>query len=199
MTSRQYLAWFLVLSLAFRITRLIVAIKNSKARGRGFTTAPAMFWVMTVGYVCFLILGGWEGFSRASHFSWAISISGLCLYAAALLLRERAMSDLGRFFSPDIEIRQQHQVVREGLYRHMRHPLLACMGLEIIGVGCVLNAYWTLVVIGIGFYFPLIVIRKTIEEKALLKSLGEAYRSYQEEVWAFFPKKLLPLKIERSH
>ena len=106
-------------------------------------------------------------------------------------MREYAMRDLGRYFSPDIEIRSQHQVVREGLYRHVRHPLLACMGLEIIGVGLVLNAYWTLaVVLGIGFYFPLLIIRKTMEEKALLQALGDDYQIYQSEVGAFFPKGL---------
>jgi len=113
---------------------------------------------------------------------------GVAAYATALYLRERALRDLGRFFSPDIEIRARHEVIREGLYQHVRHPLLSCLALEILGLGLVFNAFKTLLAVGFGIYFPLIVIRQRLEEKALLRSLGDGYRSYQREVGAFWPR-----------
>ena len=98
------------------------------------------------------------------------------------------MRDLGRFFSPNIEIRQTHYVIREGLYRYVRHPLLLCMAVEIVGLGLVFNAYHSLIWGGLCFYFPLIGVRWLLEEKELARSLGEEYRRYQEEVGAFIPK-----------
>lgn len=183
-----FLVVFLALSMSFRLTRLVIAIRKAKSRGPGRTTAKPMFWIMTVSYLIFLILCAQESRHRLNSFSWSISLFGLVVYIAALGVREKAMRDLGRFFSPDIEIRRRHQVVRDGLYHYVRHPLLACMALEILGLGFVFNAYHALLFMGLGFYMPLILFRKSLEERALLASLGDAYRTYQQGVGAFWPR-----------
>jgi len=187
-SARAFLLAFLLISLSFRLTRLALAVHKAKSRDSGHTTARPIFWVMTVSYLVYLACCSVEGFRHAGAFSWTVSGLGLLFYAGALALRERAMRDLGRFFSPDIEIRKEHQVVREGLYRYMRHPLLACMGWEIVGLGLVFNAYRSLFWVGLGFYMPLLLIRKTLEERTLVQSLGEDYRIYQREVGAFWPR-----------
>lgn len=189
MTSACFLlTLFLVGSLGFRLTRLLVAIRKAKSKNPGRTSARPIFWVMTVAYLTYIALCYSEGLRHADAFSGLVSVLGFFIYIGALVLRERAMRDLGRFFSPDIEIRNKHQVVREGLYRYMRHPLLACMGWEIIGVGLVFNAYSSLLWMGLGFYMPLIGVRMLLEERTLVHSLGESYRIYQREVGAFWPK-----------
>ena len=188
MSARVFLTTFLIGSLCFRLTRLVIAIRKAQSRDTGRTAARPIFWIMTLSYLIYLAFCGAEGFRRVGNFSWPVCAGGLLLYAGALALRERAMRDLGRFFSPDIEIRKEHQVVREGLYRYMRHPLLACMGWEIIGLGLIFNAYESLLVVGLGFYMPLILIRKSLEERTLVQSLGEGYRTYQREVGAFWPR-----------
>jgi len=187
MTSRTFLLAFVVIGLGFRMARLVFVIRNSKSRDTGRVTARPIFWIMTMTYLIYIAFCSHEGLGHGHRFSWGVSGLGLFLYAGALSLRELAMRDLGRFFSPDIEIRQGHRVVREGLYRHMRHPLLACMGLEILGLGLVFNAYLSLLWVGLGFYLPLILIRKTLEERTLLEVLGESYKQYQREVGAFWP------------
>jgi len=195
---RGFLMAFLGVSLSFRLTRLLITIRRAKSHGAGQTTARPIFWIMTISYLIYLALCAREGFRRADGFFWPVCALGFFLYIAALALREQAMKDLGRFFSPDIEIRQAHHVVREGLYRYMRHPLLACMGLEIVGLGLVFNAYHALIAIGLGFYMPLILVRQALEERTLLKELGEAYRTYQREVGAFWPRFEMVFKARRG-
>jgi protein-S-isoprenylcysteine O-methyltransferase Ste14 len=196
--ARWFLMIFIGASLSFRLTRLVIAIRRAKSHGAGQTTARPIFWIMTISYLIYLAFCAREGFRRADEFSWPVCALGLLLYMAALALREQAMKDLGRFFSPNIEIRQAHHVVREGLYRYMRHPLLACMGWEIVGLGLIFNAYHSLLVIGLGFYMPLILVRQTLEERTLLAQLGEAYRTYQREVGAFWPRLEMGLKPKRG-
>lgn len=181
-----YLWSFVVLSLSFRIPRLAFAIRQARQE-RGQKAVKPIFWVMAISYFIYFGSCAWEAFNLRNHFSYALSLFGLILFLSALALRERAMRDLGRFFSPDIEIRLEHQVIREGLYRYLRHPLLACMGLEILGIGLVFNATRTLLIGGIGLYFPLIWIRKTLEEHVLIAQMGENYRAYMREVGAFVP------------
>lgn len=188
LSPRPYLTLFLIFSLGYRFIRLWIAVRHSRASKPGRITARPMFWVMTLSYLLFVTCAAREGVHRADRFSWPLSLAGFAVFVSALALRERAMADLGRFFSPDIEIRSGHQVVREGLYHHVRHPLLACMGLEILGLSGVFNAFQTFAVLGLGFYFPLIELRRWIEERALVRTFGEAYRAYQAEVGAFLPK-----------
>lgn len=192
------LATFLVGSTWFRLRRLAAAIQKAKSAGQGKVASRPMFWIMTAGYFVYLVCCATEGWMRASSFSVSVFFNGLGLYVLALSLREIAMRDLGRFFSPNIEIRNQHRVVRDGLYRYVRHPLLLCMALEVVAVGIVCNAPQTLLRMGFGFYFPLIGIRWFLEERELLKSLGEEYRRYQKDVNAFIPKMTLLFGTEKE-
>lgn len=193
--AQAYLTGFLILSLAFRFVRLRGAIRKAR-EARGRTVARPIFWVMAGSYLIYIGLCAWEGF-RVAAFSFGASLIGLGLFVGSLILRERAMKDLGRFFSPDIEIRQEHRLIREGLYRYLRHPLLACMAMEVLGLGLVFNAYRVLLVIGFGVYLPLIGVRKSLEEKTLLKNLGDEYRVYRDQVGAFIPR-MFPKEAHRG-
>lgn len=179
---------FIIASLSFRFIRLLIAIRKSRVRGRGNLGSRPIFWVMTSAYLLYFAFCTYEGFRNINDVSPFVSLLGLLLFVGALVLREKAMSDLGRFFSPDIEIRHEHQLIREGLYGYLRHPLLLCMALEIVGLGLFFNATRSLLWFGIAFYFPLIVLRQKLEERMLIQSLGEAYRTYQREVGAFWPR-----------
>jgi protein-S-isoprenylcysteine O-methyltransferase Ste14 len=196
-----YLSTFLFLSIGFRALRLVQTIRKAHRQGRGMTSSRPIFWVMTAGYLIFLSTCGLEAFLELRPFSWGVSFAGLGLFLSALVLRERAMHDLGRFFSPDIEIRAQHHVVREGFYRFVRHPLLLCLMVEVLGLGLIFNAYFALISVGGGFYLPIVLLRKHLEEKVLLQSLGEEYRIYKREVGAFIPKPhvLFSLNRRSSH
>jgi protein-S-isoprenylcysteine O-methyltransferase Ste14 len=186
--SAGFLGSFLVASSAFRVIRLLTVIRKSKRRGPRTVVARPMFWIMTAGYLLFLGSCLAEAFHPHGRLAWPASIVGLFLYGSALWLRERALQDLGRCFSPHIEIQAQHLIVREGLYRYVRHPLLTCMMIEIIGLGLLFNAWRSLAILGAGFYFPLLLFRKHLEESALVKAFGEAYRCYQKDVGAFWPR-----------
>jgi len=183
-----WLGAFLLLSTLFRATRLVAAIRRAKRSAKGKVASKPIFWVMTLSYLIYLSLCVREGWTRNDLFAIPVFLFGVALYGLALSLREVAMRDLGRFFSPNIEIREAHHVIREGLYRYIRHPLLLCMMLEITAVGLVFNAYHSLLWGGFWFYFPLIGVRWLLEEKELVNSLGDEYRRYQEEVGPFIPK-----------
>lgn len=119
--------------------------------------------------------------------NWWLSLAGVLLYLAAVLVRHTAILALGRFWSLHLEIREGHELVREGIYGWVRHPIYAAIVLEIIGIPMAVNAWWTLL-IGSLVYLPILAMRLHQEEQAMVQKLGDQYRTYQREVGALLPR-----------
>ena len=80
----------------------------------------------------------------------------------------------------------QHLVVA-GPYRHMRNPMLTAVFILQLAEALLLNSWpifilFTIFVAGNMLYFPL------VEEKALEKRFGEAYREYKRNVPRWMPR-----------
>jgi protein-S-isoprenylcysteine O-methyltransferase Ste14 len=54
---------------------------------------------------------------------------GIIILAMAVWLFWRSHADLGRNWSPSLELRERHELVKEGVYRSVRHPMYASMWL----------------------------------------------------------------------
>ena len=111
---------------------------------------------------------------------------GAFLAAAGLCLRLWSIRTLGRFFTGTVQVVPDQQVVDDGPYRVLRHPsytgaLLTALGIA-LAFGSALGAVATLA-LGIPAY----IHRITIEERALLAELGDAYRAYRERTWRLLP------------
>lgn len=122
---------------------------------------------------------------RTIHY-W-ISGIGVVLYLGSLVLRNVAIRALGRFFSLHIEIREQHPLVKEGVYRVVRHPIYVAVIFELTSVPLVANAFYT-ILFALAVYMPILAVRLRREESAMVEKFGEAYREYQREVGALVPR-----------
>jgi protein-S-isoprenylcysteine O-methyltransferase Ste14 len=118
---------------------------------------------------------------------WPATVAGLALYAASLVVRNVAIRALGRFWSLQIEIRSEHQLIREGIYNYVRHPAYLAITLEVLSIPLTVNAWWTVAFAALT-YVPLLVYRLRVEERALVEKFGDGYRSYQREVGALWPR-----------
>ena len=112
---------------------------------------------------------------------------GIVLFVVSNVLRVAAIRALGRFWSLHIEIREQHQFVREGPYRHVRHPAYLAFILEHIAVPLAGSAWFSLG-ITLVLYVPMILWRIRCEDRALIEKFGDSYRRYRQEVGALVPK-----------
>jgi protein-S-isoprenylcysteine O-methyltransferase Ste14 len=118
---------------------------------------------------------------------WPATALGLILYATSLVVRNVAIRTLGRFWSLQVEIRSEHQLVREGIYNFVRHPAYLAIVLEVLSIPLTVNAWWT-VLFAAATYVPLLLFRLQVEERALVEKFGNVYRSYQQEVGALVPR-----------
>ena len=122
---------------------------------------------------------------RVYRVEWAVL--GVILFLLANAIRVSAVRSLGRYWSVHVEMREHHPFVREGLYRYVRHPAYLSFVLEHIAVPLVGNAWWSLT-IAVFVFVPLLLLRLSREEAALVDKFGDAYRAYQREVGALVPK-----------
>jgi len=93
---------------------------------------------------------------------------------------------LGKEWSPQLQLRNEHHLVTNGPYSRMRHPLYTAMFGYGIGLALV-TANWVFIV------FALVVIasmfaRVPKEEKMMLEAFGDEYEAYMQRTGRFFPK-----------
>jgi protein-S-isoprenylcysteine O-methyltransferase Ste14 len=116
----------------------------------------------------------------------ALAWCGTAAFAAALVAFYRTHRDLGRFWSVTLEIRQAHQLVTSGVYRHVRHPMYAAFFLWAIAQALLLPNWIAgpAGLVGFGILFGLRVGR---EEQMMEARFGDAYRAYAARTWRVVP------------
>lgn len=138
----------------------------------------------------FLMVGGGvaEFLLKGQQISWPLFAAGWVFAMISFIIRRTAISALGRFWSLHVEIRDNHQLVKEGPFRFMRHPTYFSMILELLSAGLVLGAFYTLGVVLLVF-IPALYLRLRLEEFALVEKFGDAYKNYQKTTPAIVPYK----------
>jgi protein-S-isoprenylcysteine O-methyltransferase len=111
---------------------------------------------------------------------------GVALFVTGLFLRWWAIITLGRFFTVDVTIELDHQLIDRGPFRVVRHPSYTGVLLAFVGLALTLGNWVALLVIlvPIGAAF---VHRMNVEENALSSALGRQYSDYMQRT-----KRLVP-------
>jgi protein-S-isoprenylcysteine O-methyltransferase Ste14 len=111
---------------------------------------------------------------------------GTAVFAAALIGFYRTHRDLGRFWSVTLTIRQTHELITTGVYRHVRHPMYAAFFLWAIAQALLLpnGIAGPAGLVGFGTLFGLRVRR---EERMMEAAFGDAYRAYAARTWRVIP------------
>jgi protein-S-isoprenylcysteine O-methyltransferase Ste14 len=111
---------------------------------------------------------------------------GTAVFAVALLVFYLTHHDLGRFWSVTLEIRQAHQLITTGIYRHVRHPMYAAFFLWAVAQALLLPN-WIAGPAGLAGFGILFGLRVGREERMMEATFGEAYRTYAARTWRVVP------------
>ena len=112
---------------------------------------------------------------------------GLATMVAGLWLFWRSHADLGLNWSATLEMRSGHEIIRDGVYYRIRHPMYAAIWLFSISQALLLDnwfAGWCVVVAFALMYW----IRTPREEKMLLDHFGSDYQAYMIETGRIVPR-----------
>ena len=112
---------------------------------------------------------------------------GLPILLAALVLRGWTFKTLGQYFTHTVQVSSDQPVIAVGPYRVLRHPGYAAILLACIGIGLA-AANWAGLAGLLLLSLTALLWRIHIEERALLATLGDRYRTYAAQ-----HKRLVPL------
>jgi len=110
---------------------------------------------------------------------------GLVVQALSLLFAIWARRHLGRNWSGAITEAEDHQLVRTGPYRRIRHPIYSAMLGMFVGTALVWGQLHALIAVLILAAAYSRKIR--LEEQNLREIFGAAYEDYRLESWALVP------------
>ncbi len=129
------------------------------------------FSVLLLAYLCIAVFSVGEFFLNVEKISLWISLAGVMIYGCGMILRKRAINDLGGNWSLHIEVKEGHELITCGIYRFFKHPYCLAVLFELSGLSLIVNAFYALILVFI-IQAPLLLLRIILEEKVLSSHFG---------------------------
>jgi len=136
------------------------------------------------------LLTGWLDFAdyglpRAA--SLVLGVVGALVFAVGVWLLWTSHAELGRNFSPTLQIVEDHALITDGVFRRIRHPMYSAHLLWAIAQMLLLQNW----IAGPAFLvvqIPLYLRRIPAEEGMMLEQYGGEYREYMGRTGRLFPR-----------
>lgn len=147
-----------------------------KKKGSMFSTAAMTFlvivlfnfWVKSIGQINI----------QDKTLQYIYFVFGIILCTLGIIWHIKSKIDIGRFWSDEIEIKENHEIVQSGAYRYARHPMYASLLMWCWGAGFVMFNYITFLITTLVF-LPLMIKRARAEENELIEANID-YNLYKE-------------------
>jgi len=138
--------------------------------------------LLTLAWLAFFVPLVWvvsPVFALADYPLHPVSLlAGVACLVVGLWLFARSHADLGTNWSITLEVREQHRLVTQGIYRTLRHPMYSALLLYSLGQALVVPNWIAgpsyLVAMALLFAF-----RLGPEERMMLEEFGKDYEAYR--------------------
>jgi protein-S-isoprenylcysteine O-methyltransferase Ste14 len=111
--------------------------------------------------------------------------TGVTILAFGLAIAVWARMHLGRNWSGTVTQKQDHELIRSGPYRLVRHPIYSGLLLAIFGTAISLGQWRGL--IAFALIAVSLLLRLKTEERFMVEIFGDEYSRYRSEVPALIP------------
>lgn len=128
----------------------------------------------------------WQGhFWTRSLGPWRLALA-LVFFVLAGALSWSGTRKLGRQWRIDAGLNPDHELVRSGVYRIVRHPIYTSMLCLLLATGFLITPLWLFALAAILFMAGT-EIRVRVEDNLLSSRFGEEFEVYQKSVSAYLP------------
>ena len=128
----------------------------------------------------------WLNFANYRLPVW-LGAGGLLLLVFSLFVFWRAHFDLKANWSPSLEMRADHSLVTDGIYRLVRHPMYLSQLLWALAQVLILQN-WLAGALNLLFFILFYFLRSRAEEKMMLDRFGDRYRTYMATTGGMIPR-----------
>jgi protein-S-isoprenylcysteine O-methyltransferase Ste14 len=160
-------------------------------KGKGKTTVDRQKWVIvllqisSLGIVMIppycdrreIWVMPWDGTLR---------FTGLFLMTGGFLLMNWAVASLGRQFSMQVTLQENHQLVTEGAFKRIRHPRYCGILFFFFGISLVFKSWIGLILTGVVIW--VLLWRMKDEETLMAEEFGDEWKAYAAHTWRLVPR-----------
>ena len=111
---------------------------------------------------------------------------GITGFGFGLILFWRVHRTLGKNWSPILEIRRNHELITDGPYKYVRHPMYTQIWIWVICQWLILSN-WIVGIVGVLAWTTLYAIRIPEEEKMMVEEFGQKYEDYMKRTRRIVP------------
>ena len=148
------------------------------------TRNPKWRWGLILEVVAYAVAGA-GGLRMTTLPGWRLATATLFLVLASVLSWTSTRS-LGRYLRFEAALDADHQLVRSGPYRIVRHPIYASMLCLLLGIAFI-AAPPMFFAIALLLFLAGTEIRVRIEDRLLADRFGEEFRAYRQRTAAYIP------------
>jgi len=164
-----------------------IAARNSAASKTSESRVSAWFHQIVLNLALILLFApipGLTGWFLSQRFRFLV-IVGAIVQTAFMLLAVWARRHLGRNWSGAVRIGEDHELVRSGPYRFLRHPIYTAMLGMFLGTAISSSQYHAL--LGLAILVVAYLRKSRMEELILQQTFGGQYDAYRRETWGLIP------------
>ncbi|HYL77480.1 MAG TPA: isoprenylcysteine carboxylmethyltransferase family protein [Bryobacteraceae bacterium] len=162
-----------------------IAAKNAAPAKSSESRVSRAIHVTLVNLALLIEIAPVRGFGRYVPASPIVMMAGVAVEAVGLFLAIWARRHLGRNWSGEITIKVEHQLIRSGPYRLLRHPIYTGLLAMYAGPAIVTGEWHAL--LGFGMAAVAYWRKIRLEERNLEVAFGADYDAYRRDTWALVP------------
>jgi protein-S-isoprenylcysteine O-methyltransferase Ste14 len=186
---QEYLFLFIIAEIIVGLILPFIIIKEEKEKIIELKIYSLVGFILYVlfGMTFIVILASIDYYYNFSLFNYNLGyIIGFSLFIIGLVLQGIAEATLGKYYLPSIGTVEGQKIIKNGIYKYIRHP--GYFGEIIIFFGLGFVTYSLLGILGAFIVSLMIYFGEVIpEEKYMLEKFGKEYEEYMKETFRFIP------------
>ena len=179
---------FLVLCVTWVASEIVIGRRRAADRGQAHDRGSLR--LLHVSIYAAIGVGVWLARSSIGRFDEGLRVplfwTGCALMVAGMGFRWWAIHVLGRHFTVDVAIGDDHKLIRSGPYRLLRHPSYTGALATFYGFALALGSAWSLALIVI-VVTAAFLRRIQVEDRALTSAFPRDYPAYARKTRRLIP------------
>ncbi|MFP4178000.1 MAG: methyltransferase family protein [Acholeplasmataceae bacterium] len=168
------------------LMEFILFPSNARNRDRSETRTFLKISAVIIASIALSVVATAHGLFIVEGRRTVLAVISYVTYPLGLSLRYVSIHYLGRHFTRDVEVSETQELVSNGPYAILRHPLYLGLFLLTVSVPLFLSNWLMTIVSGLSM-FVVLNERMTIEERMMEDAIGVHYANWKNERYRFIP------------